>query len=404
MKRIYLTESQIKLLKEESDINQIKLPSFLSQRILKNNTSLGNNDAIPSLEDDMPFLYKITKKRYKEITDDLALSLNIKNANTDIESLNNLLNKLITIVQKKEKLIREQLEKICINCLITLFDIPSDSVVINCNLVDKMDGNITVQVLPESNDLIKYEFQDTKDIKLTNKEVLKRRMIDCLIQGVSYSLSNIHSLYEKEINKLDEELIPLYNQISIIKDYLLFNMEEHIDEKHPITNAYVEVTVGNVSISPTISSTAIIFPFLLKETIRGFMELFASHGLPEDIGKANFILKQADFMLAEPFDLRIGIELWNMLFENYDIKVIPYFFTNLCELNVKNFNYFLQNVFSNTKKGKILKNKLIKKSKHEFEYNRFQSDLISKKKINAVISDGYFNDNDLDNLQINEDS
>jgi hypothetical protein len=142
----------------------------------------------------------------------------------------------------------------------------------------------------------------------------------------------------------------------------------------------------------------------LKETIRGFMELFASHGLPSDINKANFILKQADFLLAEPFDLRMGVELWNLLFNVKDTKIIPYFFTNLCKMNIKQFNVILQNIFLKTKQGKKMQNKLLHKSKHELEYNKFQYDLMTKRKINAVITDGYFNDNDLDNLQINEET
>ena len=77
-------------------------------------------------------------------------------------------------------------------------------------------------------------------------------------------------------------------------------------------------------------------------------ELFSSHGLPDDNDKAMYIIRKSDFILAEPWDLRIGIGLMNVLYKNitdkYDSDIlkhtnrIPFLFTKLCELKIDDFN------------------------------------------------------------------
>ena len=65
MKRIYLTEDKINVIKERVIS---KLPSFLYKALSSHKTSLGNNVVFPS-DDIYPFDYIITKKRFNEVSD-----------------------------------------------------------------------------------------------------------------------------------------------------------------------------------------------------------------------------------------------------------------------------------------------------------------------------------------------
>ena len=49
-----------------------------------------------------------------------------------------------------------------------------------------------------------------------------------------------------------------------------------------------------------------IFPILLTESIRGILELSASFGLPDEQDLSNQVMKIADSLEYEPWDMRLG--------------------------------------------------------------------------------------------------
>ena len=152
-------------------------------------------------------------------------------------------------------------------------------------------------------------------------------------------------MYLDEIYKIESKLPDLYNKIRILSDYILFNREEKIDEKNYSPSAYVAVTLGNEGKKTIIDSQGIIFPYLLQETIRGFFELFASHGLPENNKKAMYIIRHSDFILAEEWDMRFGVSLYNNIFNDINDKLlIPYVFSNFSQLDTIEFNTTIKNI------------------------------------------------------------
>ena len=69
----------------------MKLPKFLFDRIKEHNSSLGNNEAFPP-EEDLPFDYKILKKRFNEVCENMR-KINIKT--DDFNEIRNYLGKLL---------------------------------------------------------------------------------------------------------------------------------------------------------------------------------------------------------------------------------------------------------------------------------------------------------------------
>lgn len=69
--------------------------------------------------------------------------------------------------------------------------------------------------------------------------------------------------------------------------------------------------------------------------------------------KAKYIVNKADYILAEPWDMRMGVELWKMIFSRInDTNIIPYMFTNLVKLPTNKFNSIMREILANTKKAK----------------------------------------------------
>lgn len=375
---------------------EIKMPSFL-KKALSVNCFLGKNDALP-IEEEYPFVYLIMKERFKEVNDFLSKKYGKLDRN-DPKYLKQKVSELYKNIREKEKPNLNKLEQICYKVVTELFDIPQDLIEFNLQLVDKISPQHSINIKPQSNITIKYEFEDSEEYENIQQEVLKRRLIDAFIQGAATSLSKCHHLFLNDIYEIDSSLINDYDELNAINDYLLFIEDNKITDENTFQGAYVEVILGQNDECSKINAQGLTFPFLLFETIRGLMELFASHGLPQNNQMANYILKQADFLIAEPWDLRTGIKLWEKLiyYDKVKAKVTPYFFSELCKLNVHDFNYTVKNILSNTKKGKLLFNDLLSKAKYIKRMNEFENNLYKKHIDDAsVLNDGYYSSEELD--------
>ena len=239
--------------------------------------------------------------------------------------------------------------------------------------------------------------EELNEMSDVNKVVLKRRFINALVQGASYRYAHIVDLYINELGELNQELSQIYQKIVTLNDYLLFNKKEQISDKKPKQGGLVEVELGREGEKTVIKSQGTNFIFLLTETIRGFFELFASHGLPEDNKKALYIIKQADFLLAEPWDLRMGVPLWDIITNGVDdTKFMPYYFTNLCELPVDDFNEVLQEILAKTNKGKEYVSELIQNAEKECEMINIHLFIQDKNDNETLINDSFFTSDELD--------
>lgn len=395
MRKIYLKESSISKV-----LNKRLLPQFLFKMVKTHTTSLGDNSMFPS-DDEYPFDYVLLKTRYNEVCDAME-ELNLGNLNED--ELVSELSKLVKECKELEKPIRDSLERICENSVNRLFAIPSEMINFKCKLVDSIKFKKAIRLRPENDEDIKYTFNDVDDIEFSKKAVEKRRFINSLIQGASYLYANIMGLYIEDIDKINGNLIPLYRKITIINDYLLFTKQEEMTDDKPMQGSYVETHLGNGDERTTITAQGIIFPLLLQETIRGMFELFSAHGLPKDINKAKYIIKKADFVLAEPWDLRLGVGLWKKIFGKIqDTNMIPYMFTSLIKLPTEEFNSAVKEILSSTAKGDGIINNLIQNAEYDNGYQQFQNRINVKNLDKSLIKDSYFNGAETNGYEIDDE-
>jgi hypothetical protein len=167
--------------------------------------------------------------------------------------------------------------------------------------------------------------------------------------------------------------------------------------------SYVETHLGMDDEKTTISVQGIIFPLLLQETIKGLFELFSAHGLPTDKEKAKYIIKKADFVLAEPWDLRLGVGLWKRVFGKVqDTNMIPYMFTSLVKLDTENFNSIMKEILSNTQKGDELINDLMQQAEYDNGYQQFTNRINAKNLDKSLIQDSYFTGAETNGYEIDD--
>ncbi len=394
-KHIIITEEQEKVLKESILLNSF--PGDIADAVYKNKTSIGNNPALPNIFE-KGYVEKLVEKRFKGCVDELKKIGEIDDVpDTDMQTV---LGKLVLKCQKLEESHRPELEKIVANYLIDLFGIPDDSIQMELSLVDDVDlSSSSIKLDPADGDEF-IEYEDVLDAESIKDEVYKRRLIDAISMGAGMKISSSIKDYMKEIYEINPTLIDLYRKILALNDYLLFTKEDigmTEEDKHQFGT--VEVVLGQVEESPKILAQGVIFPILLSEAVRGLMELFASHGLPQEFEKAQSVLSKSDYLKAEPWDMRIGPALWEIVSDSFGNGVktdlIPYLYKRISQLPVKKFNFFMREVLAKTRKGKRMMAKIAEKAQYEKEYSGFEDKMSKFSTDKNVIMDEYIHPDEL---------
>ena len=136
--------------------------------------------------------------------------------------------------------------------------------------------------------------------------------------------------------------------------------------------------------------------------------------MPEDNKKAMYIIKKSDFLLAEPWDLRFGMSIIDILNDTLTKKYhtellslpnrIPFFFMELCNLPTEEFNEVMKDFLIGTNKGERVAKEIDKTIAHNAEYQEFK-DKIDQKNIEAsLISDDCFSKDELEEYDVIEEN
>ena len=365
--KFIISESQLKLMKESIEISEIKLPDFIENSIEQYKTSLGQHPSFPP-ENENKFETIILKKRYYELITNVKKVLG-NDGDISKKTLISKLQELINNCKELEEPIKNELENICINTVLQIFNLTRDVINFNCQL--KNDIKSVTPLIPEK---IEEEFSDIEHIEYLNNEILKRRLIDSLIMGASVRLSENFNASLSKIFLLNHKLPEIYHEIITINEYLTF-----VKEQKPSTdNIGGEVSVNLISETPTINSEAIIFPILLFETIKGVMELICSHGLPKNKFDAEYVIGKSDFLLAYNWDKRIGVGLWDIIQEiigDENLNLMPKIILELIQRKSNEFNYTMKEIFAKTKKGKQIVNNIIDEIKLGTEFENIENEI-----------------------------
>lgn len=392
MKTVYISEEAQKAIQENIIRNDIS--DNVETAILRNKTALGDNPAIPNIYSS-PYLLKLVKSEFENAKDKLLKIKTIEDV--DAGETDEALSKLMKKCQDLERPLRDSLERVCLNYVIDLFKIPNESIELNIGLCDKVDFSNTTIAVDQNEDSDDITFDDINDAMSIKDEVLKRRFIETLCMGCGLTVSKHIESYRSEIDKLNPELCRLYDKILSITDYLLFTKDIEIDDENKKAIGTVTVKMGAPDQVVKIEAQGTIFPVLLCETVRGLMELFASHGLPSDKERAKAVISKSEYLKAEPWDMRFGPILWEKFsnsFSDINFEDVPYLFKKVSSLNIDSFNSLMNEILANTRKGKTIMSNLCLSSKKESDYDRFVDKMEKKKLEKSLITDEFITEDE----------
>lgn len=371
----------------------MELPKNILNIIASNKTSLGDNPALPPEMDDK-FLVFLVEDYYKELLTHFD--------SIDIEELTDDLSATMTECKRIENENKEALEKLCFEFVNDVFNIPSDTLSIDMELVDKVDTQ-QERLLPENSD--SFSFDSIDDIHTLTNEIYKRRFLNALIVGAAMDFAETYIFVENKLDEINETLRRNYKKIWFINNLLLFHTKQNLSKKQK-DGGNVDVYISDETTPVRIEVKGILSPILVEETIKGLFELAISHGLPKDKDKAEYVMSKADFKLAEVWDQRVGLPLWRRvckIMNECEISVQPSFLLmELASLETDKFNTTMQEILAGTKMGRHLIKEIVRNIHYNMDMDDFD-DYISNQQQSQdeiPINDEEFTSDDLINDDI----
>ena len=364
------------ILNEAIEFSQ--LPKHIRIDVLRNKTPLSNNLCFPYEN----YLERALSLTYGQVV----------NSETDNITLSNKISKIKRDCQKIEEPFKNNLEILASNCVSDIFQIPADKIDFSVTLVDGIDQSKT-DIPFGPNEEMPDNLVSIDDFDIISKEVSKRKIINCLNAGAARYFSNI--LLCDLISNLDEinpHLYDLYVDYLKIGDTLLFITPEDLSEHNKKLTGKVIVTLGNDERKNQLEAEGVILPVLLYETIKGFFEIFTSHGIPSDPQIAEAVVSKCDYLLAEPWYMRVGPFIWNA-FNNIlkDIKynkrpeLLPYILMKISQLEADKFIRLMKEILGGTQKAKRVMGRICEYAEKRLEKDNFYDKLSNQNKQNDFL-------------------
>ena len=354
--------------------------------------SLSNHEIFPESQEST-FEEAIMGERFEEVVNRLKRAFEC--SSIDNHDIVGSMMPLVYETMNLESKHRKKLVELAIKMVREEYNMDENVVEIHAELTDKINMEGTKKNPKPVN--LQMEFDDHDSIINAKKEVSKRRFLNAMSQGAAKKCNHMFHNVDDELIKIEPTLANKYSKTMAAADYMYYIIPKM---EKGINGGIVRVQFPTKSNPKAIIyAQAMVFPVLIHELIKGVMELLSAHGLPKDKKTGEFVVNQADYLAAEPWDMRLGPGLWSRftnLFEAKDFNLKHHVYSELAALPVDEFNIKMREIMANTKKGKDIINEILAQVKNELkeeEFNQAMNEIDSYKKEN---SDGYSNEQGFD--------
>lgn len=343
------------------------------EKDLKDQThSLGKHPAIPDGDEDS-FEQKIMGERFKEVVNRYKRAF-------DVDSIDNgeVVQQMMPLVYETialESEHKEELEELAIRMIREEYDMDEDVVEIIAELTPEISLEGT-KINPKPMPVEGMEFDSHDDIVNANDEVYKRRFLNAMIQGAAKKCNHMFHIVDDELTDINPKLPNKYSKMMSAADYMYYVIPK-IDEG--ITGGIVRVEFPDKK-NPraVIHAQAMVFPVLIHEIVKGVMELLSAHGLSKDKKMADYVINKADFLAAEPWDMRMGPAIWGRftaMIDGDDFGLKHHVYAELAALPAKEFHKQMREILAGTKQGAAIVKQLIDTVKRDLQNDEFNAAL-----------------------------
>jgi len=357
----------------------------LEEDIRNNTHSLADCDIFPE-GDEISAEMRLIKERFKEVVERCREAFDVDTIDNNQIMMEQM--PLVRQAMEMESPNKSKLEKLAIEMVLEEFDIPKGSIDIVAELTPNitLDGTKSNEGPEESNmDLV---FEDADEIAQANAEVKKRRVLNAMIQGAAKNVNHMFHMKHDTLIEMNPRLPGTYKKMMSAADYMFFIMP---DMEKGVSGGKCECNMDNSDengdIKPQIKAQAMVFPVLIHELVKGVMEVLSMHGQPTNSTIAEYAISKADFLQAEPWDMRFA-KIWNRFCESLppkDFELKHHAYADLAALPPIEFNSVMKEIIGKTKNGKIIMAEMMRKIKTELQEDSF----------NEIEGDDYYDINEL---------
>lgn len=347
----------------------------LEEELRTQTHSLGKHPAIPDGDEDS-FEQRIMGERFNEVCKRYKRAF-------DVESIDNqnVMREMMPMVYETislESKHKKELEELAIKMVREEYEMDEDAVEIIAELTTKINLEGTKKN-PKPMKVEGLEFESHDEIVDLNNEVYKRRFLNAMTQGAAKKCNHMFHMADEELTNLDPRLPNKYAKLMSSADYMYYVIPKM---ENGVNGGVVKVEFPTKeNPKAVIRAQAMVFPVLIHELIKGVMELLSAHGLPKDKKKADFVINKADFLEAEPWDMRLGPAVWGRFTEAIDADdfgLKHHVYSELASLPAKEFHSIMKEILAGTKRGKMAIKEIIdgvKREMQEEEFNRALNEL-----------------------------
>lgn len=315
----------------------------------------------------------LASKRYKQIVDNVRdnLGMPLGVGEESIHTLNGTMSQCQAIVSDIESRHLPELAALAVQLVQKELGVPEGAIKYTAKIeVPNREGfknSPPGEMEPEEVELEKELFDELDDFTL---ERAKRRMINAMMQGAS---TKGHFMFHyvreglQQITGQADRLISMYGALMSAADAMLWQgsnrglgvgggggtpMVAGKERAFPNRNP------------PEVEATAINFPILVHELIKGTYEIIAAlHGQPKDKELGRRVMDKEDSKNKEIWDFRLGPAIWDILKDSFPEDTITeedkvgiqlIMFQHIVSKPAKEFLVFMKEVLSGSDTGKRL--------------------------------------------------
>lgn len=371
----------------------------LEKELAERKHSLGVHPAIPE-GDENNFEQKIMGKRFSEVVNRYKRAFDVDEIDTStlMMEMMPMVHETMALEAKHKKALEELAEKM----IREEYDMPEDVVEIKASL----SPNIVLEgtkknPTPKSSD---YQFENHDDMVNAKEEVYKRRFLNAMIQGAAKKTNHMFHMADDELTDMDPRLLNRYSKVMSAADYMYYVIPKM---DNGTSGGVVKVTFPTAeNPKAVIEAEAMIFPVLIHELVKGVMELLSAHGLPKDKKLGDYVIDKADFLAAEPWDMRIGPALWDRFtdcIDANDFHLKHQLYVELASMPVNEFNGCMREILAGTNKGKKIVKEIMGTIKRELQEEEFDS---AMNELNTYEEKDYYTLDEImfgNDIELNED-
>jgi len=339
----------------------------LEEDLLNRTHSLGKHPIFPD-DDESSFEQKIMGERFSEVAKRYKRAFDTDTI--DEAGVKHNMMSLVKDAMELESKHKKSLEKLAERIIREEYDMDEDVVEIHAELTPSVNM-VGTKKNPKPM-ATETQFKNYEDIVNAKEEVYKRRFLNAMIQGAGKKVNHIHHMVDDELTEMDPRLPNKYSKMMSAADYMYYIIPEM---ENGINGGVVRVQFPTAS-NPkaVIHAQAMVFPVLIHELVKGVMELLSAHGLPKNKRIGEYVINKADFLAAEPWDMRLGPALWGRftnLIDPDDFNLKHHIYAELAALPVKEFNMKMREIMANTKEGKKIIANIVKDVKSDLQEDEF---------------------------------